>query len=181
MTGAKIADLRKQLLKTLTNLNAEGEFYVCFFNTVAEPMPHPTWVKAGGPEAEKVKTWVQGINARGGTNPMPAFEVAFKLTPPPDVIFFMTDGQFDPGVAARVVALNGTPRKTVVNTIMFGTNFSFPVRVFGVRVIPIQNLLLVVPVMPPVPKVMPKMGIGEDLLKKIAEQNGGTFTRYAPP
>ncbi len=155
MSGAKLADLKVQLLKTISDVHENAEFYVFFFNTSAEPMPHPTWLKAGAPEMETVKTWVKNTPARGGTQPVPAFTAAFKLDPPPDVIFFMTDGQFANTASARITDLNGTPRKSVVNTIMFA-----PVPKGGF-----------VPVGP-----LP----GEDNLKRIADLNGGTFTRYAP-
>ena len=157
MAGAKIANLRDQLLKTLTDLNPESEFYVIAFNSRPEPMPHHTWLKAGAPDAERVKTWVRTLPSRGGTQPAPAFETAFRLNPPPDLIFFMTDGQFANTVPARVVELNGIPRKSVVNTIMFAPG--------------------------PLPKgaIAPPLGVGpEGVLKLIADQNGGTFTRYVP-
>jgi hypothetical protein len=176
MSGAKIADLRAQLLKTLKALNGDGEFYVYCFNSKTEPMPHPTWLKAGAPEAEKVRAWVGDIRATGGTQPVPAFEAAFKLRPPPDVIFFMTDGLIPANVPDRVVALNAATPKVVVNTIMFAN--------------PEPKVGAAPPPLPFPPKgagpfpVPPKMGFGpgraEEFLKRIAEQNGGTFTRYTP-
>ena len=50
-----------------------------------EPMPHPTWLKAGATETEKVKEWAKGLDTRLGTVPLPAFEAAFKLSPLPFV------------------------------------------------------------------------------------------------
>ena len=151
MGVAKLADLKTQLLKTLADLNQEGEFYVYSFNTTAEAMPHPDWLKGGAPEVRGVRSWVAALKAKGGTRPEPAFEAAFKLTPPPDVIFFMTDGLIPPTVPARVAALNGTPPKVVVNTIMFTAKGEI------------------------VPKGEER---AEELLKQIAEKSGGTFTRY---
>ncbi len=155
MGGANLADLKVQLVKTLANLNQEGEFYIFAFNSVAEPMPHPGWLKGGAPEVGKVKTWIGELKARGGTKPEPAFEAAFKLSPRPDVIFFMTDGLIPAVVPARVVALNGTEPKVVVNTIMFTSMAKGGV----------------------LPKGTER---AEEMLKKIAEQSGGTFTRYVP-
>lgn len=152
-----IPDLRAQLLKTVNDLNADSEFYIIAFNNIAEPMPHHTWVKAGGSDAQKIKTWVNTINSRGGTNPVPAFDLAFRLNPPPDVIFFMTDGIFANTAPAKVVEFNGSPRKSVVNTIMFA------------------NALPKFPGAPP-----PVIAGAEDQLKLIATQNGGTFTRFVP-
>ena len=156
MGGAKIADLKKQLLKTLSELDRQGEFYIFFFNFGTTAMPHPTWLKAGAPETDRIRTWIESRTAGGGTLPEPAFEAAFKLSPPPDVIFFMTDGLIPATVPARVVALNKSTPKVIVNTIMF--------------------------TQPGKGKFIPKGGIlrEEDALKRIAEQSGGTFTRYTP-
>jgi hypothetical protein len=151
MRGEKLARVKTQLVKTIGDLNPEAEFYVFGFNAKPEPMPHPTWLKAGAPETGKVKEWVQGLGTRLGTVPLPAFEAAFRLGPPPDVIFFMTDGQFAAAVPGQVAALNGTPPKTVVNTILFAGG-----------------------------KEGAKAGNAENLLKQIATKAGGTFTRYTP-
>ena len=69
------------------------------------------------------------------------------------VIFFMTDGQFADTAPAQVVALNGTPPRVTVNTILFALG---------------------------APKSTAKATAAETNLKKIADQNRGTFTRYAP-
>lgn len=153
MTGPKLADLKKQLLKTLSDLDQRGEFYVYFFNSRADPMPHPGWLKAGAPEAEKVRDWVGSMRATGGTLPAPAFEAAFRLDPRPDVLFFMTDGFIPPTVPDRVAALSAAGPKVKVNTILFAAakDGALPTGVAGRP---------------------------EDVLKRIAEQNGGTFTRY---
>ncbi|MBY0230316.1 MAG: hypothetical protein K2W96_13615, partial [Gemmataceae bacterium] len=153
--GRNIPELKAQLLKTLAGLDKDGEFYLYCFNTRPEPMPHPGWMKAGAAEAAKVRDWIGSIKARGGTRPTPAFEAAFKLSPPPDVVFFMTDGLIPRDVPDRVAALNtGTP-KAVVNTILFA---NAPTGGKGAK----------------------GNNRAEDSLKRIAEQSGGTFTRYVP-
>jgi hypothetical protein len=152
MRGAKLANAKTQLVKTLTELNPEAEYYVIAFHARPEPMPYPTWLKAGAAETEKVKEWAKSLGTHNGTIPFPAFEAAFKLSPPPDVIFFMTDGQFAAAVPGKVAELNGTPPKTVVNTILFASTG----------------------------KGAAKAGNAEDLLKQIATKSGGTFTRYVP-
>ena len=190
MHGPKIIDLRTQLLKTLQDFDKGGEFYIYCFNSVSEPMPHPTWLTNAAPQAGKIRTWVEDIKARGGTNPATAFDAAFKLSPPPDVIFFMTDGLIPPNVPEQVVRLNKGMPKVVVNTIMFadgGLAGMFPMGP-----------------MPPFPKkgalpkgAAPKGAVpkgafpggvppafaemeakAEVHLKLIAEQSGGKFTRY---
>ena len=174
MNGPNILDLRAQLLKSITELNANSEFFVFAFNSNPEPMPHHTWLRAGAPEVENVKRWVRALPARNGTNPAPAFAAAFQLNPPPDVIFFMTDGLIPGTVPAQVATMNGNPPRTAVNTIMFAPNpFARP------PLPPGAPPGFAPPVAPP-PPVM-AVARAEDLLKQIASQNRGTFTRYAPP
>lgn len=171
MGGPKLADLKTQMLKTLDEMNANAEFYIYFFNSVSEPMPHATWLKPGAAETDKVKKWVKDTPSRGGTNPLPSFEAALKLDPKPDVIFLMTDGQFSPNIPPRMADLNGTPPKSVVNTILFEPRFGGPM----------PKLPPGVPV--PMPPVPPKGAVtfAENQLRQIAEKGGGTFTRYSPP
>lgn len=169
MGGAKLADLKTQMLKTLDEMNANAEFYIYFFNSASEPMPHATWLKPGAADADKVKKWVKDTPARGGTNPLPSFEAALRLDPKPDVIFLMTDGQFSPNIPPRMADLNGSPPKSVVNTILFEPRFGGPM----------PKLPPGVPMPPP-----PKGGavpFAENQLRQIAEKGGGTFTRYSPP
>lgn len=173
MTGPNLANLKLQLLKTLDEMDPNAEFYIYFFNSVSEPMPHATWLKPGAAETAQVREWIKKTPARGGTNPVPSFESALKLNPKPDVVFLMTDGIFAPTVPNKVTELNGSPAKCVVNTILFEARGGFPAPKLppGVPAPPM-------PVMP----VPPKGAInGETQLKQIAEKNGGTFTRYTPP
>lgn len=158
MSGPKIVDLRTQLLKTLKDFDKGGEYYIYCFNSVSEPMPHPSWLTNAAPEAGKIRTWVGDIAARGGTNPANSFESAFKLSPPPDVIFFMTDGIIPTTTPALVEKLNkGTP-KVVVNTIMFADGRQQVRR--GTH--PSETM----------------EERAEMFLKQIAKDSGGAFTRY---
>src|SRR5207249_1934680 len=52
------------------------------------------------------KTLITTLAAGGGTNPLPGFELIYKLKPHPDAIYFMTDGQFDNSVVEEVAALS---------------------------------------------------------------------------
>ncbi len=178
MSGPKIIDLRTQLLKTLKDFDKGGEYYIYCFNSVSEPMPHSSWLTNAAPEAGKIRTWVEDINPRGGTDPTTTFRAAFKLSPPPDVIFFMTDGIIPPTVPALVERLNtGTPR-VVVNTIMFADSRF------------VDMLAKKVPMLPKgaFPKgafpggLPPGLAAMEEraevFLKQIAKDSGGTFTRY---
>ena len=87
---------------------------------------------------------------------MPAFEIAFRLEPKPDVIFFMTDGIIPTDVPAGVARLNeGAKPKIRVNSILFGGEGETR-RAEGKRVLN-----------------------GEDQLRKIADESGGTYSFVA--
>lgn len=78
-----------------------------------------------GKDVEKVIPWINANRPTGGTNPLGSFQKVFSLNPPPDVIFFMTDGQF--GINTELIKrMNKGPRKAVINTIQFRNNFNVP-------------------------------------------------------
>src|SRR5262249_14595168 len=83
------------------------------------PMPRgDTWVE-GGRDIGDIIDWVKTVRPGGGTVPLPSFQKAFSLDPPPDVIFFMTDGIFV-DTSARIAELNGRlPKKAAIHTILF--------------------------------------------------------------
>jgi hypothetical protein len=120
MGGAKIHALRNELLKTLGDFEKGGEFYIYCFNSDVEPMPHRTWLTASAPECAGIRRWIREIDVKGGTEPAPAFDAAFRLDPLPDIIYFMTDGMIPREVPAHVERLNRGQPKVVIHTIMFG-------------------------------------------------------------
>lgn len=121
MAGGKLEFVKSEILKTLSELRPGGRFNVIMFDDQAEPMPAGPWLE-GRKDTPRITPWLRGIQPRGGTEPFPAFQVALRLNPKPDVIFFMTDGLFSPDVPQRVAALN-TPgpngRRVVIHTIAF--------------------------------------------------------------
>jgi hypothetical protein len=120
MKGTPLVQLKKEILKTLYDLNPSSQFYVIFFNASAIPMPYPGWLSAEKENLDKVKPWVQNMSTLLKTLPNSAFERAFKLQPKPDVIFFMTDGFLQgPDPIAHLKTLNATEPKVAIHTIMF--------------------------------------------------------------
>jgi hypothetical protein len=121
MGGPKMEFVKAEIIKTLSELRPGAKFNVIMFDDVAEPMPGGPWME-GRKDAPRVTPWLRSINARGGTEPYPAFQVALRLNPKPDVIFFMTDGLFSGDVPARVAQLN-TPgsngKRVTIHTIAF--------------------------------------------------------------
>ncbi len=120
MFGPKMEHLKREILETLRSMNRRAQFQIIFFSDTGFPFPKRTWLN---PKADRrsVETWLQDrVEAAGGTFPTPAFELAFQLNPPPDVIFFMTDGNFDARVVGQIRALNKrSERKAIIHAISF--------------------------------------------------------------
>lgn len=105
MAGAKVEFVKQEVLEALSTMKPGARFQLIFFNHSAQPYPKSGWREPQKDKAD-VEQWMRSIVGEGGTFPTPAFEVAFRLEPRPDVIFFMTDGLFDPSVVGQVAALN---------------------------------------------------------------------------
>lgn len=119
MEGPKLSFVKEEILETLTTMGSRGRFQLIFFNTRDLPYRQPGWRHPRRDRAD-VDAWLQTVNAGGGTYPTPAFRVAFALSPRPDAIFFMTDGQFPPNVVDEVADLNrGGGKKVQIHTISF--------------------------------------------------------------
>jgi hypothetical protein len=54
---------------------------------------------------ETLARWLRTVDAGGETNPLPAMKHALGLRP--DAVYLLSDGEFEPGTAAKVAALNG--------------------------------------------------------------------------
>jgi hypothetical protein len=121
MSGHKMEYVKAEMFKQLGELKGSGQFFVIFFDDVADVMPGGAWLQ-GRKQVAKIEPWIRSIYGRGGTDPGPAFEVAMRLNPRPDVIYFMTDGLFSPHIPAYVAQLNTPDKKgkrVVVHTIAF--------------------------------------------------------------
>jgi hypothetical protein len=81
----------------------------------------PTWLSGGPTGVEEIMKGIRAqVAAPGGTDWRQPFRYAMEANPPPDVIFFMTDGQIPPKNAGRALsaideALKKAPRPPVVN------------------------------------------------------------------
>ena len=120
MQGAKLDRLKAELTKSIQDLDADAEFSIVFFASGAEVIDQD-WMHASADRNRVVQVIAQQ-GCMGGTDPTEAFEFAFKsLSPIPDCIFFMTDGQIPPWIPDHVRALNNAKIGTVINSIVVGT------------------------------------------------------------
>ena len=76
------------------------------------------------------KRWARGAITKlaplGATKPMPAFEMVYDIRPRPDAIYFMTDGEFDEGIADIIIRRN-QDRPIPVHCITFMTRSAEPI------------------------------------------------------
>jgi uncharacterized protein with von Willebrand factor type A (vWA) domain len=136
--------VKKEMLRSIQELQPEQLFHVIFFSA-GEPVESPAGRMVYATDRNKIEAikFIGSMVAAGRTDPRPAFRRAFALKPRPNLIYFLTDGAFEPDVVDDLVKWNSDHR-TVINTIAFLERPS------------------------------------EVLLKKIAQENGGTYTFVNP-
>ncbi|WP_417386430.1 VWA domain-containing protein [Gimesia sp.] len=144
MRGPRIDLTKKELKKSINQLNLSQSFYVIFFSNTDYPMFYPGEASprplpATDQNVMKLEQWVDGIRSGGGTDPKSALLRALSLAP--DSIFLMTDGAFDSQVADLLKTQNAG--KVAIHTIVFQSRS------------------------------------GENLLKRIAQENSGQH-RFVP-
>lgn len=147
-SGARLRLLKKELGRSVGALTEQMSFYVYFFNSGPIPInkDNQRWILAKDSGKKWALERIGNIKAFGGTEPWGAFELALKMKPRPDAIYFMTDGVFDADVADRIRQANRGGG--------------------GAGIIPIHCVTLV------------DMD-GEDVMRKIAKDSGGTYTHVA--
>lgn len=117
--GGKIEYLTAEILKTVGGLRGSARFYIILFNQSAESIPSDHWLGGKPQDVVMTERWLTTIHATGETDPVPAFQMAFKMKPRPDAIFFMTDGIFSPAAGPIVNSLNNGRRKVPIHAISF--------------------------------------------------------------
>lgn len=119
MQGAPLMYLKTEITNTLARSRGSAQFYVTFFSSEATPQPLKRWT-TNRTDVTAVSTWVKGVETANGTVPITGFEHVLRLKPPPDVVYFMTDGEFDPREVEQIRKLNQTLNPpAVIHTIAF--------------------------------------------------------------
>ncbi|MFM7133568.1 MAG: VWA domain-containing protein [Planctomycetota bacterium] len=120
MQGSKLDRMKAELEKSVAALPADVDFSIVFFAGGAEVIDQ-TWMQAGR-DTQRAIGAIRMQGCLGGTDPTEAFQFAFTtLSPIPDCIFFMTDGQIPPYTPDLVRQLNSGRVPTVIHTIGFGS------------------------------------------------------------
>ena len=121
MQGEKLAALKIELGESIQGLREHMSFYVVLFSSdSAELGGRNKWTLATVAGKRWANDAMSSIEAAGGTQPWSGLERALQMKPAPDAIFFMTDGEFDPGVVDLISMRNRGAKKIPINTIAFG-------------------------------------------------------------
>ena len=108
--------LKIELVKSILSLNGNNDFYIVFFNENPIPMPARSMQPAYPAVRKRYLQWAAKMRANGKTDPRRALSLALKLNP--DVIYFLTDGNFEYKIDRflRKMAQN----HTAIHTFAFG-------------------------------------------------------------
>lgn len=108
--------LKIELVQSIGAMSPDMSFFVIFFNIDAIPMPasHP---QAATPEnKQRYGQWIAQAKADRETDPRRALQMAIRMRP--DVIYFLTDGDFDRPIERELQKM--AQRQTVIHTFAFG-------------------------------------------------------------
>ena len=112
MVDERLTALKRELQASVNELSPGSQFAIILFSTDARTLTGEGWMEAGPAAREQIKKLLRGVEAFGGTEPLPAFGAAFSMRPRPDAIYFMTDGEFaqgqEPAAVARIQQLNAS-------------------------------------------------------------------------
>jgi len=152
LSPASFGVIKKEVAKTLESLDEYCQFHIMFFADVAYPMPGGDWLQ-GKKDLAPVLAWIEKRPRVLGTKPFFPFKKALNLDPPPDVIFFMTDGKIPAKDPERITAMNKSEPRVMINTILFTRTT----------------------------EVVPPGDYARASLERIAKENGGGFKQFIDP
>ena len=120
--SGKIIIAINELKRSIRALPDYASFMVFLYaNSPVVPDFQRNWLRASSQNVKRISSWLDQIGPAGGTYPVPAFQLAFRLSVRPDAIFFMTDGLIPPDTVPVVSQLNDGGRSVQINCIAFGS------------------------------------------------------------
>ena len=110
--------VQTELKLAVSSLTEKKYFHIIFFSDgpISE-MTGRQLVQATAAQKKNAIDFINGIGIGSGTNPKKAMERAFQIEP--ELIYFLTDGQFDASVVDYILQFNRAGKVTI-NTIGFG-------------------------------------------------------------
>lgn len=124
-SGSMVDELdyvKEEVVRSISRLHRVQQFHIIFFSggPLIEP-PARRFVHAIREYKNRAFAFLNTIEAAGSTEPAPAMKRAFKLGA--DMIYFLTDGEFDPDLVKRLRKWN-KDQKVRIYTIAFINNKS---------------------------------------------------------
>jgi hypothetical protein len=112
-----------ELKRSISALPDFAQFYVVLYaDGAVYPDFQDGWQRASRGNLARMKRWIDEQGPRGGTLPLQAFEMVFKLPQAPDVIFFLTDGEIPGNTPLEIREFVArSKRETIINTVGFSS------------------------------------------------------------
>jgi len=109
--------VKYELKRSIRELGPEKQFHVIFYSSgPALEMPARRLVSATEDNKKRAFEFIDGISPQGETDPSDALSRAFAVKP--ELIYLLTDGQFDKAIIDQVAKAN-VGKKVTVHTIAF--------------------------------------------------------------
>jgi Mg-chelatase subunit ChlD len=103
MRSNRLAALKIALTDSINALVDQARFAIVQYNSQAESLNGADWWEGESDDKADALDAIARLEAGQATEPIPAFRIAFELTPPPDAIYFMTDGRFSPNTENEIL------------------------------------------------------------------------------
>ena len=125
MSGSRLQNAKKELIRTLSSLPPTKSFFVYFYDDARKPMPGAKLLGANPDNVNNIIKWINTVTSSGGTDPAGALRGAFQLKA--ETIWLLTDGIFHSDVVSECRKLNlKTPVSKIpmvrINTVAFGSD-----------------------------------------------------------
>jgi len=115
MNGERLSAAKRELLRSVRELNANCEFEIFFYNNSSVSLNGEELVSGTKKTLRNARRWIQQIQASGGTSPITTVKNAIDLNP--DCIWILSDGEFSESIADEIIKLN---KKNIrIHTIAF--------------------------------------------------------------
>ena len=120
----RIVTALSELKRSVAALPDFTQFYVVLYSNgaIRPDFEMDGWLKATRANKNRMAQWIDQQGPRGGTYPLEAFDIVFKLPQPADVIFFLTDGEIPGDINYHVDTYTANmKREIIINTIGFSS------------------------------------------------------------
>lgn len=127
MIATRLDALKKELTASIDRLPENAQCTVIIYNSQSRSLTNNRWLGANNRAKRQLAAAIEAVVAEGGTEPIPAFNIALAMRPRPDAIYFMTDGEFTPQVEDALLTdvdrlNNKGGRRTPIHCITFIIN-----------------------------------------------------------